>query len=317
MKKDNYIGFIGLGNLGSNLANSILISKYNLFVYDKNIQNTKKLILNGAILSKNIKCLLSKCSVIITCLPSPKEVSKVIEGKNGIINFINKNHLWIDMSTNDADEMKRLSKIIESKNANVLESPVTGGVHTSERGNISILVSGKKKVFKRAFPILSEIGYNILYCGKIGNSSILKVITNFLASINLLSLGEALTLSKKLGIYPVTTYKAIKISSGNSFVHETESKLILNGSYNVGFTMDLICKDLYLFDKLLKNSKMKSKINQIMIKTFNKGKKKYGSRSWSTKVIKLLEDKYKTNLRSKGFPSKLVDSRPRKKGIKV
>mgnify|MGYP001212483790 CR=1 FL=1 len=196
-----------------------------------------------------------------------------------------------------------------------LEAPITGGQHRAETGNISILVSGTRKSFKRSFKLLSSIGHQILFCGEIGNATTLKVVTNYLASINLLSLGEALMVCKKYGINLNKSFKGIKISSGNSFVHETESKLILNGSFNVGFTMDLVCKDVGLFDKLTQKLNIPVEISPLMVKIFNKGKKKYGRRSFSTSIVKLLEEKCKTKIRSKGFPSKLIDFENKKKGI--
>ena len=219
------------------------------------------------------------------------------------------------MSTTDEKEMVNLSKLIQSKGANVIEAPISGGQHKAESGNISILVGGNLKDFKRAFPVLSKMGHKILHCGKLGNASTLKVVTNYLASINLLSLGEALMVCKKYGINLNKSFKGIKISSGNSFVHETESKLILNGSFNVGFTMDLVCKDVGLFDKLTQKLNIPVEISPLMVKIFNKGKKQYGKRSFSTSIVKLLEEKCKTKIRSKGFPSKLIDFENKKKGI--
>ena len=180
-----------------------------------------------------------------------------------------------------------------------------------------MLAAGKRKNFDRAFPILSEIGYEILYCGKLGNASTLKVVTNFLASINLLSIGEALTVCKKYGLDLQTVYQGIKISSGNSFVHETETQLILNGSYDVGFTMDLVCKDVQLFNKLTNKFNIHSNISSFLVKTFKEGRKKYGKRAFSTSIIKLLEEKCKIKLRAKGFPSTLKDNESRKKGIEI
>ena len=315
--KDKNIGFIGLGNVGAKLANSILLGGYNLFIHDLNKNLGKKLIKKGATWSNNIKEISKNCTIIITCLPSPRAVSAVIEGNSGLAKNISKIKLWIEMSTTDENEMKRLSKIMELKGVEVLECPVTGGAHRSVTGNIAILAAGKRKAFTRAFPILSSIGYEILYCGKIGNASTLKVVTNYLASINLLSLGEALMVCKKYGLNLKTAFQGIKISSGNSFVHETESKVILSGSYDVNFTMDLVCKDLKLFNQLTKKFNIPTKISPLMLKIFNEGRKKYGDREWSTKIVKLLEDKCNTNLRSKGFPLELKDNEPRKKGIEV
>ncbi len=314
---DHNIGFIGLGNVGSKLANSIIQADYNLFIYDKDKNTSNELVKKGAIWKNSVKDIIDNTSLIITCLPSPQAVSDVVENKSGMIEYINNSHLWIEMSTTDEKEMIRLSKLIESKGANVLEAPVTGGQHRAESGNISIFVAGQRDIFNRALPILSEIGFKILYCGKLGNASTLKVVTNYLAFINLLSLGEALMVCKKYGIDLKKAYQGINISSGNSFVHETESQVILNGSYNVGFTMDLVCKDVGLFDQLINILNIPTEISPLLVKIFNKGKKKYGDRALSTSIVKLLEEKCNTNLRTEGFPSQLYDTESRKKGIEI
>ena len=221
------------------------------------------------------------------------------------------------MSTTDEKEMVRLSKLIKQKKAQVLEAPITGGQHRAETGNIAILAAGDRLSFERSLPILQEIGYEILFCGRIGYASTLKIITNYLASTNLASLGEALMVAKKYGINLNTTYHAIKISSGNSFVHETESKVILSGSYDVGFTMDLVCKDLNLFKKLTKNLKINAKISDLIFNIFNKGRKKFGDRSFSTGIVKLLEKQSNENLRDLNFPKILIDTESRKKGFEI
>jgi len=313
--KDTKIGFIGLGNVGSKVASNIIKKKYfTLYVYDSNIKSSEKLVSQGAILCKSLEELVNNVTVFITCLPSPKDVKNVILNS---LPFIKKNHLWIEMSTTDEEDMKMLSSLLFKKNAQVLEAPITGGQHRAVSGNISILVGGCKKTFKRSFPVLSCIGYKILHCGKIGNASTLKVVTNYLASINLLAIGEALMVSKKYGLDLKTVYNGIKISSGNSFVHETESQVILNGSYDVGFTMDLVCKDVGLFNKLTKKFKIPAKISNLMVRTFKNGEKKLGKRSLSTSIVKLLENDCGENLRSKGFPATLIDNNKKKKAIEV
>jgi len=314
---DRNIGFIGLGNVGSKLAGNILQAGYNLFIYDLDENTSNELVDKGAIWKNSVKDIIDNTSLIITCLPSPQAVTEVVESKTGMIEYISNKHLWIEMSTTDEKEMIRLSKLIESKGANVLEAPVTGGQHKAASGNISILTAGKRENFNRAFPILSEIGFQVLYCGKLGNASTLKVVTNYLASINLLSIGEALMVCKKYGIDLGKAYQGIKISSGNSFVHETESQVILNGSYDVGFTMDLVCKDVGLFDQLTNNLNIPAEISPLMVKIFNEGRKTYGDRAFSTKIVKLLEEKCNTDLRTEGFPSQLLDKEPRKKGIEI
>ena len=306
------IGFIGIGNVGSNLANNLLKSKNNIYVYDKDVKSYSKLINLKNKPCKNLKEIAMKSQIIITCLPSPKVVKNVIEN---ISKYINKKHLWIEMSTTDNNEMIRLSKIVKSKGSDVLECPITGGEHRAKSGNISILVSGKKSTFKRSFPILSLLGYEILYCGKIGNASILKVITNYLASLHLLGIGEALIVAKKNNLDLGLAYKAIKVSSGNSFVNETETKVILSGSYDVGFTMDLVNKDLNLFNKLGKNVKLE--LGSYLKKKFKRGMNILGKRSYSTSIVKLIEENEKIKLRAKNFPKQLVDNYKKQKAIQV
>jgi 3-hydroxyisobutyrate dehydrogenase len=312
--KDINIGFIGLGNVGSKIASNILKGGFKLFVNDLDQNLSENWLKVGAQWCFDLKNLASQSTIIITCLPSPVEVNDVLEN---ILPFLNTNHLWIEMSTTDESEMIRLSKLCSQKGIESLEAPITGGQHRAENGNISILVSGKRKNFERAFPLLSKIGYKILYCGKLGNASTLKVVTNYLASINLLSLGEALMVCKKYGLDLTTAYHGIRISSGNSFVHETESKVILNGSYDVGFTMDLVCKDVGLFDKLSDKYNIPADISKLMNKIFNEGREKYGDRSFSTSIVKRLEEACNENLRASGFPSQLKDEEPKKKAIEI
>ena len=313
--KDTKIGFIGLGNVGSKVAYNILKKKhYTLYVYDSNKKSSYKFVSEGAILCKSLEELVNNVTIFITCLPSPKAVKNVLLN---CLPFIKKYHLWIEMSTTDEEDMKMLSSLLFKKKAQVLEAPITGGQHRAESGNISILVAGSKKTFNRAFPILSCVGHQILHCGEIGNASTLKVVTNYLASINLLAIGEALMVCKKYGLDLKTAYNGIKISSGNSFVHETESQVILNGSYDVGFTMDLVCKDVGLFNKLTNKFKIPAQISNLMVKIFKNGQKKLGKRSLSTSIVKLLEEDCGENLRSKDFPSVLVDKNKKKKGIEV
>ena len=311
---DIKIGFIGLGNVGSKIAKNILENDYKLYVYDLNENSTNNLVSKGAIYCKSLEDLVNNVTVFITCLPSPKSVREVLLK---CLPFINNKHLWIEMSTTDEEDMKVLSNQVFKKKADVLEAPITGGQHRAESGNISILVGGSKEAFNRSFSILSCIGHQILYCGNIGKASTLKVVTNYLASINLLAIGEALMVCRKYGIDLNTAFEGIRISSGNSFVHETESKVILNGSYDVGFTMDLVCKDVGLFHKLTKKFQIPAKLSALMCNIFENGRKKLGDRAFSTSIVKILEEECKDNLRAKGFPSNLIDQEEKKQGKEI
>ena len=237
--------------------------------------------------------------------------------ENEILKNISKNKIWIEMSTTDHKDLIELGELIKEKGATPLEAPVSGGCHRAATGNIAIFVGGERKAFDKVLPILTCMGKKILHVGELGSATILKVITNYLASVNLASLGEAWTIAKKHNLDLKKTFDGIKISSGNSFVHETESQVILNGSYNINFTMDLVEKDMSLFNKLSKDKNVELEIAPFVLDIFKDAKKKFGSRAWSSMVVKRLEDKYGINFREKGFPEELIDYEPEEKGKEV
>ena len=311
------IGFIGLGNVGFKLANSLLSAGHNLYIFDLEKSNAEELIQSGAVWTDSPKELSSLSDIAITCLPSPEAVANVVEGDNGIIQGTSEGKVWIEMSTTDSKEMLRLGKLMENKGIHCCEAPVSGGCHRAASGNIAILVGGSRIAFDRAFPALSAMGYEILHVGDLGKASVLKVVTNYLASTHLVALGEGLMVCKKAGIDMQKVYEGIKISSGNSFVHETESQVIMNGSYNINFTMDLVCKDVGLFDGLAKSMNIPTEISPLITEIFKKGRDKYGDRAWSSMIVKRLEDACQTDLRANGFPSEIVDDTPRREGYEV
>tara|TARA_Y100000590_G_scaffold396080_1_gene476499 strand:+ start:599 stop:1540 length:942 start_codon:yes stop_codon:yes gene_type:complete len=311
------VGFIGLGNVGGKLAKSLIRNNFDLTVRDLDKNLTKEFSDIGAKVAESPKELAEKVDLVITCLPSPEVCSEVMEKKDGVINGLSKNKIWLEMSTTDESEVKRLGKLVTNKQALPLEAPVSGGCHRAATGNISIFVGGDRKVFEKILPVLTVMGRKILHTGKLGSASVLKVITNYLASVNLVSIGEALTVAKKSGMDLKTTYEAIKISSGNSFVHETESQVILNGSYNISFTMDLVVKDIGLFNALSKKHHIPLEVSPIIFDIFKEGQKKYGPRAWSSMIVKRLEDACNINLRAEGFPSELTDNESEKKGYVI
>ena len=311
------VGFIGLGNVGGKLAGSLLRNKFDLTVRDLDENLTKPFLEQGAKIANTAKELAEKVDLIITCLPSPEICSEVMEGSDGILNGLSENKIWLEMSTTDEAEVKRLGQKVIQKKAIPLDGPVSGGCHRAATGNIAIFVGGERKAFNKILPALTVMGRKILHTGELGSASVLKVITNYLASVHLVALGEAWTVAKKSNLDLTKAYKGIAVSSGNSFVHETESQVILNGSYNINFTMDLVLKDTGLFDELAKKLNASLEISPKIVDIFKDGQKKYGSRAWSSMIVKRMEDINQINFRAEGFPKELVDNEPEKRGHEI
>jgi 3-hydroxyisobutyrate dehydrogenase len=311
------VGFIGLGNVGGKLAKSLLRNNFDLTVRDLNENITKDFTDIGAKIANSPKELAEEVDLIITCLPSPTICSEVMESDDGVIKGLSKNKIWLEMSTTDESEIKRLSKLVQKKEAIPLDGPVSGGCHRAATGNIAIFVGGERNAFLRILPALTVMGRKILHTGELGTATVLKVITNYLASVHLAALGEAWTVAKKSNLDLAKVYKGIGVSSGNSFVHETESQVILNGSYNINFTMDLVVKDTGLFDDLAMKLDAPLEISPLIVKIFKEGQKKYGSRAWSSMIVKRMEDLNKIDFRAENFPAELEDNEPEEKGYEI
>ena len=212
---------------------------------------------------------------------------------------------WIEMSTIDQDTILRLAGVAAERGVATLETPVTGGVHLAATGEITVIVGGDAELFERHRAAFAAMGRRIFHVGPIGSASLIKVITNMLAFVHLVAAGEALMLAKRGGLDLAQAFHVISASSGTSFVHETESQLILNGSYNINFTMDLACKDLGFAMKFGRDFGVPLDLAALTTQTFIRAREAYGGGAWSTQVVKLLEDALGTDLRAPGFPAEL------------
>jgi 3-hydroxyisobutyrate dehydrogenase len=298
-------GFIGLGNLGVHLAGSLLREGFDLTVNDLNRAAAESLLAKGAAWADSPRDVASRVDAVITCLPSPSASTHVLTSENGVLAGLKPGGTWIEMSTTDQQDIERLSALAAARGIDTLEAPVTGGVHRAAAGDITVLVGGETEIFERHRPAFEAMGGEILHMGPLGKAAVIKVITNMLAFIHLVAAGEALMLAKRGGLDLAKAFHAIKSSSGNSFVHETESQVILNGSYNINFTMDLACKDLGFAMKFGREFGVPLDLAALTTQTFIRARSAYGGDAWSSQVVKLLEDALGTDLRAPGFPAEL------------
>ncbi|HVC02576.1 MAG TPA: NAD(P)-dependent oxidoreductase [Steroidobacteraceae bacterium] len=295
-------GFVGLGNLGKHLAANLARAGFDLTVNDLDRGGAALAIAAGAHWGATVADLARSSDALITCLPSPKATRAVMDAA---LPLMPAGSTWIEMSTNDFAEVEALAARATQRGIETLACPVTGGVHRAEAGEITVLVGGSQQAFERHRPALEAMGGKVIHLGGIEQAAVTKVVTNMLAFIHLIAAGEALMLCSKAGVELGAAFAAIAASSGNSFVHETESKVILNGSYDIGFTMDLACKDAGFATEFGRRFGVPLRLAGIMEQTFIEGRAKYGGGAWSSMIVKLLEDAVGQPLRAPGFPAKL------------
>jgi 3-hydroxyisobutyrate dehydrogenase-like beta-hydroxyacid dehydrogenase len=305
MQKNKY-AFVGLGHLGANLAASLIRNGFDISVHDRDPAAMARLAALGAKPFASAAQAARFAGNAITCLPSPTVSEQVLAGPGGLLEGLPADGTWIEMSTNGRDEIMRLAALARDKGVATLECPVTGGVHRAAAGEITALIGGDKALYEAHLPAITAMTGRNFHMGEIGSAAVIKVITNMLAFIHLAAAGEAMMLAKKGGLDLAQAYHAIVASSGNSFVHETETQLVLSGSYDIGFTMDLALKDLGFALAMGKEAGVPLDLAAMVTEAFIRGKAAYGGDAWSTKLIKLLEDATDTPLRAEGFPPTLA-----------
>jgi len=311
------IGFIGLGNVGSQLAGNLQRHGVELTVRDLDPARVAPFLERGARTAASPRELTERCELVITCLPSPAVCAAVMEAPDGVLAGLAPGKIWLEMSTTDYQEVRRLAARVAGRGATALDCPVSGGCHRAATGNISIFAGGERTAFERVLPVLAILGQRILHTGEVGSASQLKVLTNYLCTVHLAALAEALTVAKVAGLDLNTAYEAIRISSGNSFVHETESQVILNGSRDINFTMDLVIKDVGLFDALGRSLGVPLELAPLVVNIFRDGARRYGPREFSPNIIRRLEEACGVRVLGEGFPAQMVDAEPKVPGYEV
>lgn len=308
------VGFIGLGNVGGKLSGSLLRNGVDLRVHDLNPDLVAKSVALGAQDGGDPAAMMRDCDAVITCLPSPTASDAVMQL---MLPEVGPGKIWMEMSTTDEAEAKRLGAAVIVAGGAAVDCPVSGGCHRADTGNISIFAGCDRATFDRILPLLTIMGRRVLHTGDLGSASVLKVVTNYLATANLVSCAEALTVCKGANMDLGVAYEAIRISSGTSFVHETESQVILNGSRDISFTMDLVAKDIGLFQEVADRANVPLELSPLLIDIFADGIARFGPRELSPNIIRRLEEASGLDIRAPGFPAEMTDDEPEEPGAEV
>lgn len=302
-------GFIGLGELGCHLAANLAKGGHRVQGYDLKVEARQSLVASGGIAASSVLDAVKGADAVITCLASPAITAavwqEILAAKQAQPQDYQNLSGWLEMGTNEAKEIEALAQILAAENIATLAAPVSGGVHLAASAKIIVLAGGDKALFDKHQAALGLVGREVFFLGGIEQAAVTKVVTNMLAFIHLIAAGEAMMMCKKAGVDLTTAFRAIKGSSGTSFVHETETQVILNGSYDIAFTLDLAIKDAGFALQIARRYGIPVKLAALMEQQMIEAKARYGGNAWSPKVVALLEDAMGDYLRAPGFPPRL------------
>ena len=288
------IGFIGLGNMGNPIAKRLIDAGFRVVVHDIREEAMKEFH------DKDIMCLNSPkeiaqlANVVLASLPGPKEVKEVVVGINGLIHG-EKMDTFIDLSTTGVKTAKEVSKTLKEKGKEMLDAPVSGGVEGARKGTLTIMVSGNKDIYLKYLPILSIIGRNIYYVSeKPGSAQAMKLINNMLSAIALVATSEGIVLGLNEGLDIKTMIDILNVSSGrNSATQDKFPKSIIPGTFDYGFKLGLMVKDLELYEEELKD-KLNPIISTHLLNIWRQAERKYGANVDFTWIFKYVSEFMKT-----------------------
>jgi 3-hydroxyisobutyrate dehydrogenase-like beta-hydroxyacid dehydrogenase len=293
------IGFIGLGNMGANMARCLQKAGYSLIVHDLHESAAEELVAHGATWSASASDCAQCCELLITSLPKPDNVAAVMTGENGALAALPKGAIWVDMTTNDSELVKELAKIASEQSVTVVDAPVTGAVDGAIQGRLTIFAGGSEHALDQVQPILEAMG-RVSRCGELGSGNVVKLVTNYLWFTHAAVIGEGLLLGKKAGVSLDVLWDAIKNSVGDSFVARHDAPSIFAGHYDPSFSLALCLKDLGLCEDLAQRHDVPTPIGDTVSSRFREAAARYGEQAGELHVAKLLEDAADSDLRMDG-----------------
>ncbi len=240
------IGFIGIGQMGFPMANRIIDAGYELSLFDIRKEITQPLIDKGAKFSESPKKMAITCDIILSSLPGPKEVEKIVYGNEGLIYGWKSGDIYIDMSTNSPTTIRRIAESAIQKGVSVLDAPVSGGVIGAKRGTLSIMVGGDPNVLEKVRKILEVLGSKIFHVGDVGCGNVAKLINNMIALCCNAACAEGFVLGVKAGISPETLYEVLISGTANNWNLQQYPNTVFKENFEPGFRIELAHKDIQL-----------------------------------------------------------------------
>ncbi|MFJ5769020.1 NAD(P)-dependent oxidoreductase [Psychrobacillus sp. NPDC093180] len=296
------VGIIGLGNMGGRIATRLLKQGVEVGVFDVNKDFVQALVGLGATEADSPADLASKFSYVITVLPNVFIVKEILTGQEGLMKGLRPNSLLIDMTTSIPSVTKELHAMLSAEGLRMIDAPVSGGVKKAEDGTLSIMVGGEAAHFEEVKPFLSHIGQNIIHVGEIGAGHTIKALNNMISATTLAATGEAMALGVKLGLDPAKMLDVINSSTGRSFSSDFKFPTqVLTRNFEVGFTLDLMVKDLKIAMNMAEEEKVPMFISSASFQLWKQAWANGKGNEDHTAIVKLIEEMFDVEIREKSI----------------
>jgi len=295
------IGFIGLGNMGSGMADNIL--KYckdndsELFVLDLNQEVVNRFITDGATAGESVKNIAQNCEVIFTSLPSSVQINQIAFGEEGILENAQPGTTWFETSTNELEQWERVTDFA-SENVTLIDGPVTGGTEGAAAGTLTMLLGVEQLVLDSFSELLSSFTKRAVRMGPAGAGYVTKLAQLHLNYLVAQGIGEALMMGAKANLDLNVLHDVLKNSCAQSYVVDSYIPKVLDGSYDQSFSLGLATKDMRLITELGSHLGIDMTLGNKVYDTYKTATEKYGTEVPHLSVLKLIEEQNNQLLRS-------------------
>jgi 3-hydroxyisobutyrate dehydrogenase len=284
------VGFIGLGAMGQPMSKRLLEAGFRVVGCDVRPEAAAAFVQNGGETASSPKEVAEKCRKVITIVPNSEAVDQVVFGPGGLLEGVKPGDVLMEMTSAYPPSTLKVHKALTARGVSMIDAPVSGGVVGAVAGTLSIMVGGDESVFQSCRPILSVVGKNLFYLGGIGSGHALKAINNFLSATTLAATSEALIMAEKLGLSPQRVIDVIQVSTGRSYSTELKfPKFILPKTFNSGFAMDLMYKDIDTVTRMAKEYKVPMFIANMVQQMYGYAMAQGGEKRDHTDIFRYLE----------------------------
>jgi len=247
------VGFIGVGNMGTPMALSLVRAGYAVLVYDVVPRGVQQVVAAGGRAAASLAQVATESDVVVSMLPSPTEVEQVVYGPDGLLDQLRPGQTLIDMSTIDPAVTRKVAADLAARGVNMLDAPVSGSTEGARAGTLTIMVGGQAELLERYTPLLEAMGRKIVHTGEIGSGETVKLCNNLIAGISMVAIAEAYALAERAGVDPKILFDVVRSSTGQGAVHDSRPLFPgigpdapVDHDFEPGFMVDLIYKDLGL-----------------------------------------------------------------------
>jgi 3-hydroxyisobutyrate dehydrogenase len=292
------VGFLGLGAIGAPMA-AHLASRCQLTVYNRTAARSVDFARrHAATVAATPRDVARGADVVITCLPTSREVETLLEGSDGILAGLPRGALFLDCTSGDPASSRRIASRLAGQEVAFADAPVSGGTNGAEAGTLTIMVGGEPDTFRRALPILSAFGSRIEHMGPVGTGHAMKAVNNALLAVNILAVGEGLAALVKAGVAARTAVDVLNASSGRSFVSESlVPERVLTGQWPRTFRLALLDKDVGIARSLLEDVGVPGPMLGLAGQLFARARAALGDQADYIEAIRWIEQQAEVEIR--------------------